>query len=93
MRFHGEIDDLEVARAIGKRWGFGNVVQYLEQARAKAEQAYALAFAPKVPKKERAKFIKAWKAHFNVKNSLLKEDQTPELLDERSEDKLLKEKP
>ncbi len=83
MRFHGEIDDLEVARAIGKRWGYGNVIQYLQHAWNKDLQKYSLDFAPKIPKKDRAKFVKAWKKHFNVNDSVLKEDQTPELLKEK----------
>lgn len=75
MRFEGEIEDLETARAIGDRWGYGNVIQYLQQAWDKKTQKSSLSFAPKIDKKDRPAFIKAWKAHFNRKHSVLKEDQ------------------
>lgn len=42
-RFRGETADLEIAVAIGERWGFGNLIQRLEQAWAEKDAEFRTA--------------------------------------------------
>lgn len=75
-RFPGELEALESARAIGRRWGYGNVMQYLQQAWDKELQESSLKFAHTLKGREKVAFVRAWKKHFNKAHSLLKEDQS-----------------